>query len=81
MIIRLDDASYDRGFRDGNENKICRSQQELILSGFDELSCLSGFIDGKGRETIADSGDVAKDERLAGRGKVRGAYNDTREIA
>lgn len=81
MIIKLDDASYGRGFSEGNENKICLSHQELILSGFDELSCLSEFIDGKGREAIADSGDVAKDERLSGRGKARGTYNDIREIA
>ena len=64
MIIRLDKAIYDRGFRDGNGNKISLSQQELILSGFDELSYLSGFIDGKDRETIpASEGDVAKDEQ------------------
>ena len=69
MTIRLDKVSHDRGFRDGNGNKISLSQQELISAEFDELSYLSGFLDGKTRGTIADSMGVAKYGQAGWEGK------------
>lgn len=72
MTIRLDKVSHDRGFRDGNGNKISLSQQEFTLAGFDALSYLSGFLDGKARGTIADSMGVAKYGQAGWEGKGLG---------
>ena len=69
MTIRIDKVSHDRGFRDGNGNKISLSQQELISAEFDELSYLSGFLEGKARGTIADSMGVAKYGQAGWEGK------------
>ena len=72
MTIRLDKVSHDRGFRDGKENQTSLFQQELISTGFDELSYLSGFLDGKARGTIADSMGVAKYGQAGWEGKGLG---------
>lgn len=64
MIIKLDERSYDLGFGGGKGNKASLFHQELISARLDELSYLSGFIDGKDRQTpIPDClyGGVAKD--------------------
>lgn len=63
MIIRLDKKSHDRGFQDGREKKTSLSHQELILAGFDELSYLSGILDGKTRKTTTGSRSGAKYEQ------------------
>ena len=81
MTIRLDKISHDRGFRDGKENQTSLFQQELISTGFDELSYLSGFIAGKDREIIPSSGGVAKDEPAGWERKGRGWHDDIRKIA
>lgn len=72
MTIRVDKVGHDRGFRDGKENQTSLPQQELISAGFDEWSCLSGFLEGKVREIKADSVGLARDEQVACEGKVLG---------
>lgn len=72
MTIRLDKVSHDRGFRDGKENQTSLSQQELISAGFDEWSYLSGFLEGKVRETKTDSVGLARNEQAGCEGEGLG---------
>ena len=49
MKLLLDDASYRAGWDDGSSGRSSKSQKELTLTGLDEWSYLSGFIEGEAR--------------------------------
>lgn len=49
MRLRLDDASYRAGCDDGLSGSPSKSQKELTLTGLDEWSYLSGYIEGEAR--------------------------------
>ena len=49
MRIRLDDVSYRAGWDDGSSERPSKSHKELTLTGLDEWSYLSGYIEGEAR--------------------------------
>ncbi|MGL3709713.1 hypothetical protein ACSYAY_02460 [Leptospirillum ferriphilum] len=51
MRLRLDDESYQVGWEDGRSGESSKSHEELIWAGLDDLSYLSGFIEGEARRS------------------------------
>jgi hypothetical protein len=49
MRLQIDKPSYQIGYGDGKSGASSKSHGELIQSGLDDLSYLSGFIEGEGR--------------------------------
>ncbi len=55
MRLQLDDKSYQVGWEDGRSGESSKSHEELIRTGLDDLSYLSGYIEGEARR-ITESG-------------------------
>jgi hypothetical protein len=50
MRVRIDHESYRVGWEDGRSGESSKSHEELTRTGLDDLSYLSGYIEGEARQ-------------------------------
>jgi len=55
MKLQIDKPSYQIGYEDGKSGQPSKSQEALVLTGLDEWSYLSGYIEGEAKR-ITESG-------------------------
>ncbi|AFS54630.1 hypothetical protein [Leptospirillum ferriphilum] len=49
MRLQIDNKSYQAGYGEGRSGESSKSHEELVRAGLDDLSYLSGFIEGEAK--------------------------------